>query len=242
MSKHITDTAGDQLIIRTATDDDAAQFVEFYRYYVEHTSINFEYEPPDEAEFRRRIHEILPTFPWLVAVANESDSSDHILGYLFAEPVSSRGAYAWSVKSSIYLDRQARGRGVGTALYRELERILVAQHIVNLYSIITVTQDDALTDISKSSERKVWTNNGLKQASKATTTSHKVNEDPHLPATSPRFHHHLGFTVIGREIGSGYKFDTWYDKLLMQKKLAAPADPVRQPIAFNDLALYDEYR
>ncbi|MCH9274905.1 GNAT family N-acetyltransferase [Bifidobacterium amazonense] len=232
--------------IRLATAADAAQIAGFYRYYVEHTSINFEYEVPDAAEFRRRIGEILPDLPWLVAVEPAPDGSEdgeRILGYLFAEPVSPRGAYAWSVKSSIYLDPQVRGRGIGSALYARLESILTAQHYVNLYAIITVTADDDLADITSpdaAAGRLVWGADGLAPQAGTGDGSQDYRPDPHLPRTSPRFHHKLGFSVIGREVGSGYKFGTWYDKLLMQKKLTAPDAPVEPilPLSALDAAAY----
>lgn len=248
MSINITTSAGTTVRIRIARDSDAAVFADFYRYYVEQTAINFEYEAPDETEFVRRIHEILPQLPWLVAVADDdtggnasSTNNERVLGYLFAEPVSTRGAYSWSVKSSIYLSRTARGQGIGSALYRELERILVAQHIVNLYAIVTVTADDDLTDIGESATRLLWDESGLKRTSRTEPSAIDQAADPHLPPTSPRFHHQLGFSVIGREIGSGYKFDTWYDKLLMQKKLGAPSDAVIPTVPFNELSLYHDY-
>lgn len=43
------------------------------------------------------------------------------------------------------------------------------------------------------------------------------NEDPHLTNASQRFHEALGYHLVGRFHRSGYKFDTWYDMIWMEK-------------------------
>ena len=47
-------------VIRTATADDAPALLDIYAYYVEHTAVTFEYEPPTLDEFRARILSVLP--------------------------------------------------------------------------------------------------------------------------------------------------------------------------------------
>ena len=205
------------MLIRTAQPTDAFQIAEFYRYYVEMTAINFEYEAPDAQEFTRRIDGILPDYPFLVAV-EEGSKMDRVLGFLYAEPVSSRPAYAWSVKTSIYLVPSQREKGHGSKLYMVLEDILRRQHVVNVHAIITCSQNDDLQDIGSPLDMSsIRSAIGVDEYIDGRTSI-----DPHLPETSPRFHSALGYSIIGREIGSGYKFGTWYDKLLMQKKFPHP--------------------
>jgi phosphinothricin acetyltransferase len=56
---------------------------------------------------------------WLVAEV------DHrVIGYAYGRPFAARAAYRWSCETSIYLDRDHRGAGVGRALYSELLRRL----------------------------------------------------------------------------------------------------------------------
>ncbi len=46
-----------------------------------------------------------------------------------------------------------------------------------------------------------------------------ASEDTHLTANSMEFHAHLGFELIGTFHKCGYKFDTWYDMIWMEKML-----------------------
>ena len=42
-------------------------------------------------------------------------------------------------------------------------------------------------------------------------------EDNHLTLNSVRFHEHLGYRMVGTFHNSGYKFDTWYHMVWMEK-------------------------
>ncbi|MDY4001203.1 N-acetyltransferase family protein [Streptococcus orisratti] len=48
------------------------------------------------------------------------------------------------------------------------------------------------------------------------TTDH---EDPYLTNGSQKFHEALGFRLVGKFHQSGYKFQTWYDMIWMEKML-----------------------
>ncbi|MBT1179814.1 GNAT family N-acetyltransferase [Bifidobacterium vespertilionis] len=198
--------------LRLATPQDAGEIAAFYAPYATDTAINFEYDAPDAAEFAWRIESVQRTFPFIVTVEHDpSSGKEHIVGYVFASPMGSRPAYTWSADTSIYLNRNYRGHRIGTLLYDALEPILRYQGIVELFSCITVSEHDDLTDFRDPSALEL--------------TVSRVY-DPHLPATSPRFHKANGYFPVGREYGVGYKLGTWYDKLWMQKHLQPrPATP-----------------
>jgi L-amino acid N-acyltransferase YncA len=66
------------------------------------------------------------THPCIVAL-NEDDEvgelgarGERILGFAVVSPFRDRPAYATTVENSVYVQRQARGRGVGEVLLREL--------------------------------------------------------------------------------------------------------------------------
>lgn len=125
--------------IRLATADDAEELLRVYRPYVEETAITFEITVPTVEEFRTRIEKILKKHPYLAAV------SDHgITGYAYAAPFKGREAFDWAVETSIYVDREWHGCGIGTALYQELERWLNAQNILNLNACITYPNPDSI--------------------------------------------------------------------------------------------------
>lgn len=106
--------------IRTATLDDAAAVAAIYAPMVQHTTISFETEPPDEAEMRARIEKTLATLPWLVA----EDAARSVCGYAYAGKHRERAAYQWSVDTTVYVREDMRGRGVGRALYGGLLPLL----------------------------------------------------------------------------------------------------------------------
>lgn len=126
-----------EVLIRTATPDDAERLVAIYAPYVEHTAISFEYEVPSVEEFRRRIAHTLEKYPYLAAVVD-----GEILGYAYVSPFVGRAAYDWSVETSIYLDEKARHKGIGKALYAALEEILGRMHITNLNACIGAPRED----------------------------------------------------------------------------------------------------
>jgi len=120
-----------ELVIRSATPDDAEALLEIYSYYVTDTAINFDYEPPTVDEFREKICNILEKYPYLVA-----EREDRIRGFAYAGPFVGRAAYAWSSEVTIYLAPEEKGRGTGRKLYENLERRLKERGIRNLYACI----------------------------------------------------------------------------------------------------------
>lgn len=133
------------IIIRTATAEDAEILLEIYRPYVENTAISFEYEVPTVEEFQKRIENTLQMYPYIAAVAG-----DKIVGYAYASAFKQRKAYDWAVETSIYVDMKAQGLGVGKKLYLALEEILKKQNILNLNACISYTdrEDERLTNHS----------------------------------------------------------------------------------------------
>ena len=109
--------------IRVATPDDADAVASIYRPIVAHTAVSFELRPPDATEMRMRIAATLAHFPWLVCV----DNDEHVSGYAYAGRHRERPAYRWAVDTTAYVREDARGRGVGRALYEHL-----LQHLVQL--------------------------------------------------------------------------------------------------------------
>ena len=125
------------VIIRTASVQDAAALLRIYAPYVLETAITYEYAVPDEVEFAARIAKTLEKYPYLVA---ETDGRP--AGYAYAGTFIGRAASDWAVETSIYIDRSHRCAGVGGKLYRTLEEILRMQNILNLNAAIACSKDD----------------------------------------------------------------------------------------------------
>lgn len=119
--------------VRLARETDAEAVQAIYAPEVIETPITFEIEPPSVDEMRQRIRETMRMHPWLVY-----DRGGTAVGYAYATTHRSRAAYRWSVDVSVYIHRQARGIGIGRALYTELLRLLRRQGFANAYAGITL--------------------------------------------------------------------------------------------------------
>lgn len=92
-------------MIRFATEEDAEELLRIYSYYVENTAITFEYDTPALDEFKYRIRTIKAMYPYLI-----SEVDGKIVGYAYANTFKDRAAYDWAVETTIYLDKDARGK------------------------------------------------------------------------------------------------------------------------------------
>lgn len=118
--------------IRIATAEDAKELLSIYKYYVENTTITFEYDTPTIEEFKNRIKNTLVKYPYIVA-----EKDNKIYGYAYASAFKERSAYDWAVETSIYVDVDSSKQGIGRLLYNELERYLKLQNIINVNACIT---------------------------------------------------------------------------------------------------------
>ena len=121
------------MIVRLATENDAAGVAEIYAPIVRSTPTSFEIDPPGAEEMARRIRETLPAYPWLV-----SEDRGRIAGYAYAGRHKPRAAYQWVVETSVYIHPDFQGRGIGRGLYESLFRMLTAQGYFTAYAGTTL--------------------------------------------------------------------------------------------------------
>jgi L-amino acid N-acyltransferase YncA len=119
--------------LRIAREADAEGVAAIYAPMVRDTAISFEVDPPDVDEMRRRIRSTLATHPWLVCA-----DDDEVRGYAYASRHRDRAAYRWSADVTVYVHAQARGRGIGSALYAALVPMLTRQGFRRAYAGITL--------------------------------------------------------------------------------------------------------
>ena len=133
------------ITIRIAKEEDAEELLAIYAPYIEHTVITYEYDVPTVEEFRGRIRHVLERYPYLVAEVN-----GEICGYAYASAFHERPAGGWNVETSIYVDQNKKGMGIGTKLYDMLEKILKRQNVLNMNACIACTEheDEYLTNAS----------------------------------------------------------------------------------------------
>ena len=105
-----------QASLRNATPDDGAAVAAIYNHYIHHTVVTFETEPVEAGVMGQRIAEYLEDgLPYLVA-----ERDRQLAGFAYASKWKGRCAYRYSVESTVYLDPECTGGGIGTLLYRAL--------------------------------------------------------------------------------------------------------------------------
>ena len=136
-------------MLRIAIPADIPAMLEIYGPYVLSSTATFEYTVPTLEEFTSRFDTITSQYPWLVW-----EEEGKILGYAYASAPYTRAAYAWCAEPSIYLNSQARGRGIGTKLYTALEEILELQGYHVLYALVTGENTESIAFHEKFSYKK----------------------------------------------------------------------------------------
>ena len=137
--------------IRSCVPEDAEALAKIYAPYVDHTAISFELVAPEADEFRGRIIHTLQKFPYIVA-----EIDGEIVGYAYVSPFKERSAYDHCVETSIYVKEDMRGKGVGSALYEELERLMPAIGVKNMNACIAwiETPDEYLDERHEVTKQK----------------------------------------------------------------------------------------
>ena len=103
-------------IIRDAGPDDVAAVQAIYAHHVLTGTASFEETPPDDAEITRRMTSAQEQgFPFLVAEKNGT-----VVAYAYASPFRARPAYRYTTETSVYVEKDAGGHGIGHALMIEL--------------------------------------------------------------------------------------------------------------------------
>jgi len=105
------------LTIRDAVLADAAAIAEIYNQGIAERGATFETEPRTAAEIEARLRD-QDRYPMIVA-----EEDGRVIGWAGASSYRPRDCYAGIGEVSVYLDRAARGRGVGRRL---LEALVVA--------------------------------------------------------------------------------------------------------------------
>ena len=104
------------LLLRPSVSGDLQAMAAIYAHHVLRGTASFELEAPSLHEFARRHAEVRDqSLPWIVA-----EQHGKLMGYAYAGHFRARPAYRFTLEDSIYLDNDARGRGIGRLLLAEL--------------------------------------------------------------------------------------------------------------------------
>jgi phosphinothricin acetyltransferase len=126
-------------LIRLAQESDIQQMHSIYNYYVDNSSVTFDYETPELHEFSKKITHLLEKYPVLIY-----EEKGSISGYAYASLFREKKAYQWTVETTIYLKPDVRGNGIGTMLYSKLISILQQQKFRIALAVITIPNEESI--------------------------------------------------------------------------------------------------
>lgn len=126
-------------MVRFVEKKDVRSLLAIYNDYIENTTCTLELEPLSVEEFGARVEKIAERFPYFVYEEN-----GEILGYAYLNDFNSRGGYRFTADLSLYVAPLARGRGIGRALYEEIERKAKEMGLCNIVSLITAENEASL--------------------------------------------------------------------------------------------------
>ncbi|SDX83654.1 phosphinothricin acetyltransferase [Lutibacter oricola] len=114
-------------MIRKVKLSDALAIADIYNFHVYNTIVTFDLTPVSEEIIKHKIETVTAKYPWFVFEENNK-----IVGYAYASCWKDRSAYDATVESSIYLNENSIGKGIGKKLYQHLLDYLKANnfHIV----------------------------------------------------------------------------------------------------------------
>ena len=125
--------------IAAAKGCDAKAVLSIYAPYILTTPVTFETEVPTEAQFAQRIEAISGEFPYLLLFVDSE-----LAGYAYAHRQAERAAFGWNAELSVYLRMDMRGKGLGRPLYELLMDLLKMQGYVNVYGVITGSNEQSI--------------------------------------------------------------------------------------------------
>ena len=109
-------TSAETITLRDVADSDMAVIQRIYATEVLIGVSSWEQEPPSLNEMvRRRGASVVSGYPYRVALWNGT-----VAGYTYASPYRTRVGYRYTVESTIYVAKDARGLGVGRRLIEDL--------------------------------------------------------------------------------------------------------------------------
>lgn len=128
----------DASTIRVAVPGDLSRIVDIYNYYVTHSHATFDVTPFTVGERVPWFAGFSETGPYRLLVA---ERDNQLNGWCCSIPFQDKPAYDISVETTVYVDPDAVGRGIGRALYTKLLEGLEAAGLHGAYAGIALPND-----------------------------------------------------------------------------------------------------
>ncbi|WP_075980040.1 GNAT family N-acetyltransferase [Bacillus massilinigeriensis] len=118
------------ITIREAIDDDLPEMLEIYNDAIANLTATFDLEKQTLEQRKVWFAEHGGQYPLIVA-----EEDGQIAGYCCLSPYNKKRAYSKTTELSVYLSEKFRGKGIGTALMRE---IIVRARELGFHTIISL--------------------------------------------------------------------------------------------------------
>ena len=124
---------------RTATQEDLPAITRIYNHYIEQSTATFDLSPFDWRDQQGWFAQFDTTGRHRIVVA--TNSGGNVAGYAYSAQFRGRAAYDCSIETSIYLDPDNVGNGLGSALYTNLFDSLAGADIHRAFASIAMPND-----------------------------------------------------------------------------------------------------
>jgi phosphinothricin acetyltransferase len=122
--------------VRAVKEEDLPALLKLYNHYAVHSTCTFDLKALSEAEFRPK----LSYKPFLVY-----EETGRILGYSYASKWRQKPAYDHTVESTVYVDHQEGGKGIGSTLYAALIETLADEKTVkSIIACVTLPNESSV--------------------------------------------------------------------------------------------------
>lgn len=119
--------------VRPVREPDLPALAAIYDHEVRHGISTFAMEPPGVEHWRPRLELTRPGDHLVVA-----ERDGEVVGYAFSGDYRPRTGYRYTRETSVYLAPEARGQGIGRALYDEIIQRMRADGIRTVVAVIAV--------------------------------------------------------------------------------------------------------
>lgn len=121
------------LSVRVLREEDLAAVCETSNWAIANTASHFGQEPETVDVWLDKWRKGRRTYPWLAA---EVDGA--FAGHAYAGPFRTRASYRWTVETSVYVQHEMHGHGVGRSLYDRLMAVLIKQGFRTIIGGVTL--------------------------------------------------------------------------------------------------------
>lgn len=135
--------------VRPARKEDCGRIAEIYNYYIENTTISFEEALVTKDDIEKRLDRIARVFPWIVY-----EDERGIEGYAYLSAWKDRSAYRYTAETTIYVEKDEVGRGIGSILLEALIEEIKKTDIHILMAVIALPNEKSIQAHEKFGFRK----------------------------------------------------------------------------------------